>query len=107
MQPKHAHQLLEVIAYHGVVHMHIDIIERLSNDRMAPMNFQHYTRRCEEGRWVHAQTTKVTNHETPYFVRRLEREARDGVLWMGLEGDAVLKHRRNERGKENAHEDAR
>ena len=48
---------------------------------------------------MHAQTTKVTNHETPYLVRRLEREARDGVLWMGLASDAVLKHRRKEHAR--------
>jgi len=40
-------------------------------------------------------------------VRRLEREARNRILWMGLEGDAVLKHWWKERGKENAHEAAR
>ena len=90
VKPEHAHQLLEMIVEHGVVHACIDIIEGLSNDRVARNDVQRDARRSKEGRRVHAQPAKVTNNEATKFMRRCERESRDGILRMCLKGNAIL-----------------
>src|SRR6266404_3747132 len=90
VEPKDTHQLLEMIMDHGVVHTCINIIECLGDDRVARSDVQRDACRSEQGRRVHAQPAKVTNDEATKFMRRCEREACDGVLWMCLEGDAVL-----------------
>jgi hypothetical protein len=106
VESKHAHELLEMIVEHGVVHARIDVVERLGDDRVAREDVQRDARRREEGRRVHAQPAKVADHEATEFVGRREGEARDGVLRMRLESDAVSHHRRQERGEEKAHESA-
>lgn len=104
VEAKHAHQLLEMVVEHGVVHARVDVVKRLADDRVAGHDVQRDSRRCEECRRVHAQATKVADDETAKLVRLREREARDGVLRVCLERDAILQHRRQERGKEEAHE---
>jgi hypothetical protein len=106
MEPEHAHQLLKMIVEHRVVHACIDIVDSLGHDRVARKNVQRDAGRSEEGRRVHAQPAKVANDKATEFMWRREIEARDGVLWMCFEGDAILQHRREERGKEKAHETA-
>ena len=104
VEPKHAHQLLEMVVEHGVVHPRVHVVKRLDDDRVAGRDVQRDSRRCKEGRRVHAQAAKVADDEPAKLVRLREREARDGVLRMCLERDAVLQHGRQERGKEEAHE---
>jgi len=106
VEPEYAHELLEMVVEHGVVHARVDVFERLADDRVAGHDVQRDPRRCEEGRRVHAQAAKVADDEAAKLVRLREREARDGVLRMCLERDAILQHRRQEGGKEEAHETA-
>src|SRR5258708_5224553 len=90
VQPKDAYQLLEMIVDHGVVHACIDIIECLGDYRVARNDVQRDACRSKEGWRVHAQPAKVANNEATEFVWRRQGEARDGVLRMCLEGNAVL-----------------
>jgi hypothetical protein len=104
MEPKHPHQLLEMIVEHRVVHERIDVIERLGSDRVARVSTQRNTCGGEKSRRVHAYRTKVTYNEATEFVWRRERETRDGILWVCFKSNAILEHRREECGKEKARE---
>jgi hypothetical protein len=90
MKPKHPNELLEMVVEHGVIHTLIDIIECLGDDRVAGEDIQRNTRGCEESRWMHPQSTKVTDHKATQFVRCCQRETRNGILWVYFESDAIF-----------------
>jgi hypothetical protein len=50
MEPKHAHQLLEMIVEHCVVNARIDVIQRVGSDRVARVNVQRNTCGGEKSR---------------------------------------------------------
>ena len=100
VEPKHAHELLEMIVEHGMVHARVDVVEGVSDDRVTRNDVQRDASGHEKCRWMHAQSSKVTNHKSAKFVRGREGKARDGILWVCFERDAVFQHRRQECSEE-------